>query len=165
MAEHETPIPRMAPKPQMIDSGWLRDEFLKANPAYSDKTIETLIGDFSRFLECLLIRWDGTGFEDIMESVGFKPDSKARIQHLRDVVVARRAGDSQPESFEELVETDPISAAAMHYERFNPYADVTRQTSTVDGDVITLRDRDGDVIAVYRAFNGSLLIEPHGGNQ
>ena len=146
--------PRMAPKPQMIDSGWLRDEFLKVNPAYSDNTIETLAGDFSRFLECLLIRWDGTGFEDIMESVGFKPDSKAMIQHLRGVVAARRA---QPESFSELVKTDPISAAANHYGRFDPYSNVSN-LSSVDGDIITLRDRQRRVIARYRRDGGSLEI-------
>jgi hypothetical protein len=53
------------------------------------------------------------------------------------------------DEFENMIETDPIMAAATHYGRFDAYSDVSRAKSEVQGDLIILRDKDGVEIVRY----------------
>jgi len=68
-------------------------------------------------------------------------------------------------TFEEFVKQDPIGAAATHFSRWVD-ADVSREHSSVDGNVITLRDARGVVLIRYdicKCEMGLAPLPPKGG--
>jgi len=62
-------------------------------------------------------------------------------------------------TFEEYLRIDPIGAAATHFSRWAD-ADVSREHSSVDNGVITLRDARGVVLIRYEICGREMSLSP-----